>query len=530
MSTEISQEGFDLIAIQDIQNSTINITKISDSKYQEWNELLERERKYLERLSEDELDERQVTLKRIKDLEHKIDGYEEYVQNLLREANRDKGIYSRRLNRAKALINNGEIEKAREFYLEKKSELIVEKNEQLEKSKILSQEFLMMALLSQSDYENPNRFKQVCEYFNLSIETHKVKSNLFHYATFLFDHNKYRDSAIHLEDIIENHSKELSFSERATALNALGIIYRKEYEFEKGEKVIEESLSIFRELNEQKENNLNLASIALALNSLALLYSDQWKYNDAAKRLNESIRIWRKVCKCDEEIYLPYLAASLHNLGLILKLSKKYQLSEKKYFEAIKIRRKLTNKNWNLHLEGLALSLINLGNLYRESSNDIENKIKAKHNLYEGFEYFKRLSLLNPEKYLFSLFKAHLNLANTYRDLQDFISSENNYLEALKIIHQLDEVYGQVFILDYSRLTATLASFYQESIPSKEESIVFALEAYIAASQIFDASPTARGMCVQAVKVMKKWNMSEDEIEVEIRNRLDLLNTKNADN
>lgn len=57
-----------------------------------------------------------------------------------------------------------------------------------------------------------------------------------------------------------------------------------------------------------------------------------------------------------------------------------------------------------------------------------------------------------------------------------------------------------------------------------------ALEAYIVASQISGVSPTAKGMCVHAIKVLKEWNMTEEEIEIEILNRMDFLNRENEAN
>ena len=70
MSKEIKQDGSNNIAVQS-ENSTVNITQVivNNADYEKSKKDLEREKKYLALLGENEIEERLDTSKRINDLD-----------------------------------------------------------------------------------------------------------------------------------------------------------------------------------------------------------------------------------------------------------------------------------------------------------------------------------------------------------------------------------------------------------------------------------------------------------------------------
>lgn len=508
MANEISQQGFEHIAIQDVKESEITITKISDSKYEDWNKQLEREKKYLKRLTaRSDKTERERTLKEIQILKNKIEEYENYVQELLREANRTRGINSTRLNKSRDLINKGEIQEAREFYKSNKSKIIAEKQDLLEKGGILSEEFLLSALLLQSDYENPKRFEETWDLFNLSINCKATKENHIHFGLFLYEHNEYERAVECFETTLQIFSDTFNLIEFSIVLNALGILYRKLNKFEQGELILIDAIKILQNEYKLNKNEEILSYISLVKNSLGTLYSVQWEYGKAIIEFEEAEKNWRELNKLDNK-YLELLSLTLNNFGVTLKEIEKFDESRKKLSEALIIRKDLNESYPNLFESQVVSTLTNLSNLERQTNN-VKKSLDYQ---LEAIKYSRKLSNLNPYRYSSILISGLTNLGIIYSKLDRNTEAEQFYLEAVQISNNLSRRFLPLDLVEQAFLLINLAEFYQEKKIKKEISIFCAIGAFVGTKHLAQVNPDAATRWFRAIKVINAWGIDFEEI------------------
>jgi hypothetical protein len=131
MPNQLKQEGSFNIAVQHVdKGGTVNITQVvNNSDYEKCKADLERERKYFSELEEGEIEERLKTGQRIANLERQIQEYQDYFYAISKELERTKNFDSKRLEEARSLFGNGEIDKAREYYAIRKHELFEEEKQ-----------------------------------------------------------------------------------------------------------------------------------------------------------------------------------------------------------------------------------------------------------------------------------------------------------------------------------------------------------------------------------------------------------------
>ena len=206
MSNEINQPGSFNIALQDIKDSTVQITQLlgRSTQYQDMLDQLEILEKLFARTPETEADERLELSQRINEQKQFIDQFKRDVLQLAEQFNRIE-IDTDRLRRAKEFFDKGEFGEARavletelEQLQDEQTRLLVKREEYeietLPKLKTNSDEFLILALSTPSHYANPNWFAATCEYFERSIKSYGNEENVFQYALFLQQHNKFNEA------------------------------------------------------------------------------------------------------------------------------------------------------------------------------------------------------------------------------------------------------------------------------------------------------------------------------------------------
>jgi len=126
------------------------------------------------------------------------------------------------------------------------------------------------------------------------------------------------------------------------SLNTLGLIESDLGNYKKSRSILEENLKIKRELNQE-------LGISSALNSLGLIELAEGDLESAEKYFIESFDIAKKI-ENDE-----YIGIGLNNLGQVYAIRGDYEKSKIYFDEGLKIDREVGNKN------GMCISLINIG-------------------------------------------------------------------------------------------------------------------------------------------------------------------------
>ncbi len=332
MADKIKINGDDNIIIQGVDNSTVNVTKILAKSY-EYNDLLDRlkEKQEFFDLIPEKNTERRIKLSA--EINQLTDIIKQFKRDVLALAETfDKiEINTDRLRRAKEFFDKGDIGEARavlETELEQMQDeqaRLLKKDEEYKTDtlpKLInnSEEFYLLAMATQADYANPNRFEDTCKYFETSIKSYAGKDNVFEYAYFLYAHNQLGKAEEFYQKYLNDFASDISTAERATTLNNLAILHRNQNNFDEALKEYEEALQIYRNLAETNPQTY-LPYVATTLNNLANLHSDQNNFDEALNEYEEALDIRRNLFERMPDAYAPDLAMTLINLAIFYQES-----------------------------------------------------------------------------------------------------------------------------------------------------------------------------------------------------------------
>lgn len=327
MSNELRQQGSLNIAIQDVrEGANVEVTQTFAKSY-EYKDLLDKlktKQKLFDRTPEDETDERLQLSAEINHLEEIFEQFKRDVLALAETFNKIE-INTDRLKRAKEFFDNGEISKTRavlEMELEQmqyeQTHLLKEK-EHFEQDVLPnlinnSEEFLLLAMATQTNYDNPHLFEDTCKYFEDSIKSYPNKNNVFNYAKFLQDHNQFKDAETYYFQFLHDFPP-LSEDDYAIALGNIAALHQAQNKYQCALQGYEEALKIYRKLSEANPNTF-LPFVAGILNNLAALHQAQKSYQQALQEYEEALKIYRKLSETNPNTYLPFVAGILINLSI----------------------------------------------------------------------------------------------------------------------------------------------------------------------------------------------------------------------
>ena len=306
---------------------TNNVTQVlaKSIDYQDLLHQLEREQKLFDLTPETEQEERLKISAGIDELTNRLEQFKEDVLRLAEQFNRIE-INTDRLMRAKEFFDKGEIGEARavlecevEQMQDEQRALLIKQEEYqqntLPKLQANAEEFLILALSTQTHYDNPHWFADSCRYFECSIKSHPNKVNVFQYAYFLKDHNKLAKAETYYKRYLNDFAFDISIQERAMTLNNLAILHSDQNRYEEALKEYEEALQIRRQLAEANPHTY-LPDVAMTLNNLANLHSAQNRYEKALKEYEEALQIRRQLAEANPHTYLPAVAMTSINLAI----------------------------------------------------------------------------------------------------------------------------------------------------------------------------------------------------------------------
>lgn len=562
------------ITNQNISNSTItnNVTQVLAHSYQ-YKELLfqlKTQQKLYDRTPEVENQERLEISTKINELKNLVEQFKEDVLRLAEQFNRIE-INTDRLKRAKEHFDKGEIGEARavlESELEQMNDennrLIIERdhyqNDVLPKLINNSEEFLLLALSTQTNYNNPNWFEDTCQYFERSIKGNTNERNTFQFALFLQKHNQFKDAETYYELYLNKFSTIISVVDKGTTLNNLGVLQANQNKFDKALASFEESLKIRKQLANNEINSYS-TYVAKTLNNLANLHSIQNEFDKAFIVYEEALQIDRKLAEINPNLYLQEVAGTLNNLANLLSDKNEIARAITEYQESLKINRMLAANNPDTYLPEIARTLNNLGLLYTSQNQFNE----ASDNFEEALKVIKQLSRYNPNAYLprmaeilnnlgrLSHFQNELdkselefeevlrirrrlsevnydaniseiavtlnNLANLYKAKGENENALKAYEESTKIFSELINVSFQTYFPNYAMNLSNLALFYQSAIPNRNKSIEFAVECIKILFPYTKVISSTQSTFKRALLVLKNWQLNDEEINKLISER-----------
>ncbi|MBX7172034.1 MAG: tetratricopeptide repeat protein [Pyrinomonadaceae bacterium] len=509
---------------ENITNSTINnyATQVIGKSY-EYNELLDQiktQQKLFDRTPGNEEQERLEISAKINELNNRIEQFKEDVLRLAEQFNRIE-INTERLRRAKEHFDKGELGEARtvlESELEQMNDeyrRLISERDHYEKDvlpKLInnSEEFLLLALSTRTNYDNPNWLEDTCQYFERSIEAFPNKANVFQYAYFLDAHNKFDEAEKYYQRNLTDF--DLSIDERALTLNNLANLHRSQHKYEEALIELEENLESFRKLTKVNPSTY-LYYLAGTLNNLAVLHKVQNKYEESLKEYEEALEIYRELAKVNPSIYLPYVATTLNNLANLHSNQNKYEESLKEYEEALEIRRELAKTNPSTYLPDVAMTLNNLANL-----DQVQNRYEEALKEYEkALEIYRELAKVNPSTYLPYVAMTLNNFAGLHFNKKEFNLVLEKAEESTKIYKELSITNFQTYFPYLAGNYSNLSTFYQKSIPQKEKSIEYAMRSIKILLPYLEKVPFAQQYINNAIAILVGWGLNGEQIEKLIR-------------
>jgi tetratricopeptide (TPR) repeat protein len=518
----IEQNGSNNLAFQGISNSTLTVIKISDPHYENWKHQLETERKYYARLEENEIEERIRVSKNISILEKQISEYEKQVLLLAEEIKRKNYLKSYRLERVKELIEQGKISEAREFYRSKLAEIQKDENDSSYDRSQLAEEYLILAFLTQTDYYNPNLFDETLKYFKRSVEINENQVNLFSYAHFLDKYNRFSEAKRHYENALEKYEKNLDLSERAIVHSNLGNVYSSNYEFDKAEDHFNQSLAIIRRLMDENPSSYS-KDYASTLHNLAHLHTLRGEVDKAALEYEKVLKIRQQLFEDGDDYQKFHIADVLMNLGTLnsdlaqqRNDNEKFKKATDYLLQALKIYKERT-KDKNTVILHVAMCLGNLALVYQR-----REMLKKAYKMAEesNVQYRK---ILKADPAYFPAYAHSLVLLGGIKSLLRNNSAIEDFHEALEIQENLEKISPRAFLPDIGITLNNIAIYYQ-NIMYREESIAYAVESIVVILPFLDLKPRLKRYYNLSIKVLKNWNLSDDDINSLIQEKIKLQN------
>ncbi|HEX8248129.1 MAG TPA: tetratricopeptide repeat-containing protein, partial [Pyrinomonadaceae bacterium] len=105
------------------------------------------------------------------------------------------------------------------------------------------------------------------------------------------------------------------------------------------------------------------------------------------------------------------------------------------------------------------------------------------------------------------------NLAILHRKQNEYEKASKEYEEALEIRRNLYEQMPNVYAPYLANTLKNLAVFYQKSLPQREKSLEYVTEAVILLRPIVEAVPFTQKYMQNALNILRKWDLSDEEIE-----------------
>jgi regulator of replication initiation timing len=377
MTNEFLQQGSFNIGVQD-NHAPVNVTQIlgKSAEYKDLLNQLETQRELFAYIPEDKIERRLQISQAITQLEAQIEQFKQDVTKLAQEFNRIE-INTDRLRRAKAHFEQGEIAAARAVFdsereqMQDENDRLVREKERYEqdvlpKLKHNSEEFYLRALLERTAYDNPDWLADTCEYFERSINAMATEDNVFGYAVFLQNHNRFNQSELWYQKCLDEFASG-DQSKRAMTLNNLANLHSDKNELAKAEAEYVEALQIGRELAIDTPAAYSLG-VARTLINLARLHAKKEELERAREKYIEVLKIYLDLAAIKRFFHLPDVATTLNNLAVLHGQMEEFAKAETELVNALQLQRDLATFNPTAYMPNLANTIVNFAFFYQKYS------------------------------------------------------------------------------------------------------------------------------------------------------------------
>jgi tetratricopeptide (TPR) repeat protein len=455
-----------------IDATVINNVTIALSKSFEYQTLIDRQKKLQEHFSLIPENDNKKRLKISAKINHQEKVIKNYAQDILKLAEQFSRIEinTARLRSAKEFFDDGKFAEARAVFeteleqmRDEQSRLLKEREkyetDTLPKLKNNAEEFLVFALATETDYSNTNRFEKTNQYFEDSIKSFKNKENLRQYAYFLQTHNFLANAHAYYHEILDDHFEGLFDWEYGLILGNLGIVHNHfPSRGHLGINDFEKALKIWHQINDKTPSDSMQLQIASTLNLISSWYVKMDDFEKALQNTEESLLIFRHIEELTSYKYPDRIAGQLRNLGLFNKQLDNFKKSEEQLSEALSICKKI-KKDKGLEKKSLLSEIYgDLADLYEKQN----NYQKARKYSLASLKILRELVNVNPNRYLSKLAHGLYNSAHQF-------DKENNFEEALKhseeahgIFHGLNDVNPDAYSEGICRSHEQLGRLYTD--------------------------------------------------------------------
>lgn len=475
MNDQLQIEGTGNIGIQNVgENAEVNVTQILVKSF-EYNDLLDKintKQELFDLVPETDTERRLQLSADINQLKETFEQFKKDVTALAETFNKIE-INTDRLHRAKEFFDQGAIGEARAVLeteleqMQNEQTHLLKQKEHYETSVLPnlrnnSEEFYLLAMATQADYENPNRFEDTCKYFKDSIKSHPTKDNTFQFANFLAKNNKMLDS------------KE-----------------------------------IWNNCLIKFQNELDLKSKIEISNNIALADSHLGNFESADKKYSETVELAINLYLFElTETSLNNIAYIFNNWGLLLTNFNKNDDSEEKLKKALIIRQKLAQNETFETIFNLATTLLNIGFLNRNK----KQFDKAVNNYVEALNLFNKIKSDNSEEISQNIGLIHNNLGDIYLRTHQFYLAKEQFEKALGIYFEIFDEIQLSIIPELVIIHTNLASIHQHHIVDKNKSIEYAINAIVLGLPLKDEMILIQEQLGLSKDILLNWNLTNKEI------------------
>lgn len=381
------------------------------------------------------------------------------LENLRKEVLKLAEVFARipinteRLQKAKLFFEEGKFAEARavldaaamttelDRLLEtsEKIELIREANRQELHQK--ANEFMILARLTSTNYEDPDWFEKTKMYFGQSLKAEKSIAVEHDYAAFLQNNNQVEEAYAIYQSIIDTYSPEdnsiasYQLFILSNVLTNQALILSDRNEIDRAIEMQEKALELLRSVSDFSDNTLLRYEMG-ALNQLAHLQMQKNHFQEAEKNYETSIMLFgNRITETDDPVLRELIGLLFVNYGILFRKKNKPEAASEAYNTAIEILKDLAEE-YPVYLDRYASALTNQATLLCH----IQQSNEALLILTEALGITEKLAAQNPLKYLKDLAVIYNNLANIYAEIKYSEEAEKLYLEALRIRRSLVKI------------------------------------------------------------------------------------------
>jgi len=268
------------------------------------------------------------------------------------------------------------------------------------------------------DVEHDN-FRAALEWLTANREIEwgfRLGAALFH---FWESHDHFAEGRDYLQKLLKLEPAASPTSLRSRVLFAAGILASEQGDLVDGARLIQESLTISRQLDDRR-------GVAVCLNALAVNARDHGDLANSRALFEQSLVLWRELQ--DQ----PAIARALSNLAGVVKLQEDFSLARGLYEECRCLFHDLGDRT------GVAWALNHEGDVVRE-----QGDIAAARSLYE-----RSLATFHELNDRWGIAGSLADLGNLAREHRDFGTAHSLYRESLGVFQELDHRRGIARILE----------------------------------------------------------------------------------